>query len=111
MSLAVTRLITFLGSLAILWLPFGLASLLAVPIALAGLVTWLASGRAYDYTKNLLGGMDRCASGLLGLEARYTVSAHCGVMTRAWLKPLRALLDVIAPGHCEGAAKQEGLLP
>lgn len=104
------RLATFLGSLALLWLPFGLACLLAVPIALAGLLAWLVSGSAYDYTKNLLGGMDRCASGLLGLEARYTVSAHCGVLRRPWLRPLRTLLDLIAPGHCEGAAKQEGML-
>ena len=104
------RLVTFLGSIAILWLPFGLACLAAVPVALLGLLVWLVSAHAYDYTKNLLGGMDRCASGLLGLEARYTVSAHCGVMTRASLKPLRFVLDVIAPGHCEGAAKKEGLL-
>jgi hypothetical protein len=104
------RLGTFIGALALLWLPFGLACLLATPIALAGLLAWLASARAYDYTKNLLGGMDRCASALLGLEARYTVSAHCGVLTRPWLAPLRTLLDAISPGHCEGAAHKEGLL-
>lgn len=104
------RLITALASLAILWLPFGLACLLAVPVALLGLLVWLLSARGYDYTKNLLGGMDRCASGLLGLEARYTVSAHCGVMTRAWLRPLRALLDAISSGHCEWAARKEDLL-
>jgi hypothetical protein len=100
----------FGASLVLLWLPFGLACLVAVPIALTGLLAWLASARAYDYTKNLLGGMDRCAAALLGLEARYTVSAHCGVLTRPWLGLLRALLDAISPGHCEGAAHKEGLL-
>lgn len=103
------RLSDFLATIVLLWLPFGLACLLAVPIALLGLLVWLLTKRT-DYTKNLLGGMDRCASGLIGLEARYTVSAHCGVLTRPWLKALRTFLDAVSPGHCEGAAKKEGLL-
>ena len=100
---------TVIASMMLLWLPFGTACLLVPAIALAGLLVWLATGKGYDYTKNLLGGMDRCTSGLLGLDSRYTVSAHCGAMTRAWLRPLRAGLDVIAPGHCAGAAIHENL--
>jgi len=103
------RLTTFLASLVVLWLPFGIATLLAPVIALLGLLVWLTTAKTYDYTKNLLGGMDRCTSGLLGLEARYTVSAHCGALTKPWLRSLRTVLDQISHGHCEGAATREGL--
>lgn len=91
-----------LAVLAILWLPFSIACALAIPVSLAGVLAW-----SQGYGKNLLGGMDRVLSGLLGLEARYTVSAHCGVGKLPWL---RKVLDTIQPGHCEGAARNEGLL-
>ena len=93
----------YAAAFLILWLPFSLACLVAVPVSFVGIAVW-----SQGYGKNLLGGMDRTGSGLLGLDARYTISAHCGVNPR--LKPLRILLDLIQQGHCEGAARKEGLL-
>lgn len=87
--------------LAVLWIWFALACLAAVPVSFVGVMAW-----SQGYGKNLLGGMDRCTAALLGLDARYTVSAHCGVGHLPWL---RAILNFIQPGHCEGAAKNEGL--
>jgi hypothetical protein len=106
------RFVTFLASLAILWLPFALTCVIAIPVALIGLLLWVITGADAPYysTKGLLGGMDRAAAGLLGLDPRYTVSAHCGVMTRIYLRPLRRFLDLVAPGHCTGAAVNEGLI-
>lgn len=91
--------------LVILWAPFSLMCLAAVPVSFAGVLLW-----SQGYGKNLLGGMDRTGSGLLGLDARYTISAHCGSGEHPWLKPLGFLLDLIQKGHCEGAARNEGLL-
>lgn len=102
------RLLTFLGSLLILWFPFSVGCMLAAPISLAGLSAWAltGSGWAYAYTKNLLGGMDRACAGLLNLDAKFTISAHCGVGA---LPALRRFLDWVSPGHCAGAAANEGL--
>lgn len=91
-----------IAALAILWLPFSVACLLAVPVSFVAVMMW-----SQGYGKNLLGGMDRCAASLLGLDGKYTISAHCGVGRLPWLRPL---LELIQPGHCEGAAKNEGLL-
>jgi len=103
------RLITFLGSLLVLWLPFSVASLGAPLVSLAGLTAWALTGLdgPYRYTKNLLGGMDRAGSGLLGVDARYTISAHCGT---GRFPALGRFLDWVSPGHCRGAAVKEGLL-
>ena len=95
----------YVAAFLILWLPFSLACLVAVPVSFVGIVVW-----SQGYGKNLLGGMDRTGSGLLGLDARYTISAHCGAMSKPYLRPLRFFLDLIKPGHCEGAARKEGLL-
>ena len=106
------RLNTFLLSVGLLAIPFGLACAAAAAVALITLLLWAVSGAQslYVYTKNLLGGMDRTTAGLMGLDAKFTVSAHCGALTRDFLKPLRNFLDWVSPGHCEGAAKNEGLL-
>jgi hypothetical protein len=103
------RPLTALLAGVLLWAPFTVASLAAAVVSAIGLTLWAALGdtRVYAYTKNLLGGMDRVASAVLGLEARYTVSAHCGT---GKLPLLRKLLDRLFPGHCLGAARNEGLV-
>ena len=110
---------TFLATALVLWLPFALACLAAVPVAATALLAWLAtavigdqadcSQALYRYAKNLLGGMDRVLSGLRGLDARYTLSAHCGVATACDLVLVRRVLDAISAGHCAGVAQREGL--
>ena len=103
------RLLTLLPVLFVLWLPFAAAGAMTIPVSLLGLLVWTVCGLkpVYDYTKNLLGGMDRAAGSLMGLDARYTISAHCGVNPKLFL--LRVVLDKLAPGHCAGAAEKEGL--
>lgn len=94
-----------IATLGILWLPFSIMCLMAIPVSFLAVLAW-----SQGYGKNLLGGMDRTGSGLLGLNAKYTISAHCGAMSKPYLLPLRMLLEKIQPGHCLGAAKNEGLL-
>lgn len=91
-----------LAAIIILWTPFSLACLIAVPISFIGILVW-----SQGYAKNLLGGMDRVLSGLFGFNSKYTLSAHCGT---GKLPLLKVILDTIQKDHCEGAAKNEGLL-
>lgn len=92
-------------AIVILWLPFSLTSLAAVPVAFVA-VWWNAA-----YAKNLLRAMDRLGAALFGASGMYTVSAECGARTDCGVCMLVCrLLDWIQPGHCAGAAKKEGLL-
>lgn len=107
------RVVDFLKWLArrvlvlfVLWLPFSLAAIVAIP------VSFIAVFFEWDYAKNILRAKDRMAAALLGWSGRYTISAECGADLDC--APCRAvcwLLDWIDPGHCAGAAKREGLSP
>lgn len=90
----------------ILWLPFSLAVLLAVP------VSFVAIFAAEQYAHQLLKAMDKVMAALLGNSGLYTVSAEGGVAEPkcgfcAWV--CRNVLEHIQPGHCAGAAQREGL--
>lgn len=90
----------------LLWLPFSAACLAAIPVAL-----WAVLAEENVYAKDLLRAMDKVMAALLGWGGRYTVSAECGSRQSAcaFCKLVCWLLNKLDPGHCEGAAKREGL--
>jgi len=89
-------------ALFVLWLPFSLAALVAIPISLiAVFVEW-------EYAKNILRAKDRAAAALLGYSGKYTISAECGRSECRLCKWVCGFLDLIQPGHCDGAALKEG---
>lgn len=89
-------------AILILWLPFSLAAVVAIPVLLWALATdresvWRPVGRA----------MDRLLATLLGFSGNYTLSAELGDSVRyQWL---RKFLDWIKPDHCHQSAVNEGL--
>lgn len=96
---------TILVAVFVLWLPFSVASIASVGIALWAVFSDQA------YAKDILRAQDKLMAALLGWGGAYTVSAECG-SRQAGCRFCRAvcrLLDFIQPGHCEGAAKNEGL--
>lgn len=94
-----------LAILIVLWLPFTLGCLAA------GVVSLLAVIFGWErYGKDVLRAMDKTLAAVLGFSGFFTLSAECGVATGAPWTWLRAALDLIQPGHCVGAARNEGLL-
>lgn len=93
----------FVVALLLLWLPFSIAAVLAIPVALWALVT-----EEWEYAKNILRAMDCTTAALFGRSGRYTVSAECGASDCVACRLLCRFLDLIQPGHCAGAAKREG---
>lgn len=87
----------------LLWIPFSLAALVAIPVFLWGIVSedesiWRPTGRA----------LDKLLATLLGFSGNHTLSAELGASTDYhWL---RIFLDKIQAGHCLKAAKDEGLI-
>ena len=94
-----------LAILMVLWLPFSIGCLAAI---LASLVAVVVEENAYG--KNLLRAMDKVLAAVMGRSGFYTLSAECGVIDAFPFTQIRTLLDLIQPGHCEGAAIHEGLL-
>lgn len=93
-----------LAIILILWLPFSIGAVVAVFASLAAILL-----EENTYGKNVLRAMDKLLAAVLGFDGFYSLSAECGVATtQPWIA-LRWLLDKIQPGHCEGAAKNEGL--
>lgn len=87
----------------VLWIPFSIAALIAIPVSLFALVF------EWDYAKNILRAKDKLAAALVGWSGRYTVSAECGAETKCKVCAVLCwVLGVIDSGHCEGAAKREG---
>lgn len=98
-------LLTKLAILIVLWLPFTLGCLAAGMLSLLAIIfEW------QTYGKNLLRAMDKVLAALVGFDGYHTLSAECGVSTHPLAVLLRRALDLIQPGHCVGAAKNEGLL-
>jgi|LakMenEpi03Aug12_release.lakeMendotaPanAssembly.Ray.scaffolds.fasta_scaffold852294_2 hypothetical protein len=93
-----------LAIILVLWLPFSIAALLSVPISLAAIML-----EENIYGKDVLRAMDKLLAALCGFSGYFTLSAECGVATEQPWAGLRWVLDKIQAGHCEGAAKNEGL--
>lgn len=92
-----------LAAILILWIPFSIAALVAIPVLLFGLLTedesiWRPVGRA----------MDKLLAALMGYSGNHTLSAELGAS--ADYRWVRWILNKIQAGHCEGAAKGEGLI-
>lgn len=99
------KLLRILVALLVLWLPFSLAALLAIPVSFIAVFT------EREYAKNILRAKDKLAAALLGWSGDHTISAECGADTGCrFCRVVCWLLNKIQPGHCEGAAKREGLL-
>lgn len=93
-----------LALILILWLPFSLGCAMAIVTSLFAILF-----EHNIYGKNVLRAMDKVLASVLGFSGYYTLSAECGVTEKQpWLL-LKTLLNLIQPGHCEGAAKNEGL--
>lgn len=96
--------LTKLAIILVLWLPFSLGAVLSVLLSLAAIIL-----DEYAYAKNILRAMDKTLAAVLGFSGFFTLSAECGVSNEKPWVWLRWLLDKIQPGHCEGAAQNEGL--
>lgn len=89
-----------------LWLAFTvlvLAGIVVAPVAiLAG---------HWGYAKELGAAMDRLGAAVLGWGGDNTISAECGSRNSdcRFCKFVCWMLNLVQPGHCEGAAKHEGL--
>lgn len=94
-----------LGLILVLWLPFSIGCAVAIVVSLAAI---LLEENAYG--KNVLRAMDKVLAAVMGRSGFYTLSAECGVIDAFPFAQIRTLLDLIQPGHCEGAAIHEGLL-
>lgn len=90
-------------AIVLLWFPFSLAALVAIPVLLYGLLTeqesiWKPVGRA----------MDKLLAAIMGYSGNHTLSAELGASTDyRWL---RKFLDLFEADHCKKAAKAEGLV-
>lgn len=93
----------FFLAVFILWMPFSIGAIAAVPIALFAIAT-----EEYDYAKNVLRAMDKLTAAVLGWSGMYSVSAECGRSRCAFCAGVCWLLDLIQSGHCKGAADREG---
>ena len=61
----------FIVALLILWVPFSIAAIVAIPVAL-----WALVAKEWEYAKDILRAMDKTAAALLGWGGRYTASAE-----------------------------------
>lgn len=59
----------------------------------------------------ILYALDKLIAATHGFSGKYTVSAECAVSTWWLYRVLRNVLNTIDEGHCEGAARHEGLIP
>lgn len=94
-----------LALILVLWLPFSLGAIASIVLSL-----WAILAEENEYGKNVLRAMDKTLAAVLGFSGYYTLSAECGIAPEAPWTHLRWLLNKIQAGHCEGAAKNEGLI-
>ena len=82
------------------------AGILAVP---ALLLLGIAAGS--EWCKNLFRAGDKTVAAFFGWDGFHTVSAQCGASTRFLPQAVGSLIDLaFGEGHCEQAARKEGLL-
>lgn len=99
--------------LTVLWLPFSLGCLVAIPTALFAIV-W-AIFHPSSHARNILLAMDKLAASVMGWTGRNTVSAECGVEEKEkrscfFCKILCRYLNVFDPNHCRDSAIGERLI-
>lgn len=101
-----SRVPAMIAALLVLWLPFSVTAILAVVLAPLALLV-----DEWTYGKDLLRAMDKLGAALLGWGGKYTVSAECGSRKAecSLCRFVCRLLHLVDPGHCEGAAKREGI--
>ena len=87
--------------LALVWLSFVVAALLAIPLSLLYLTE-------REYGKNLMSTMSRVMAAVLGWTGKFTTSAQCGKSNCLLCKVACWLLNRIDPNHCADAAADEG---
>lgn len=87
----------------VLWLPFSLFAIAAIPVSLIAIMT-----DTFPYGKDILRAMDKLAAAVMGWSGFYSVSAECWHSECKLCRLICRLLDLIQLGHCEGAAKREG---
>ncbi len=93
-------------SLVLLWLPFSITAIAAIPVSLIAILQF-----NYVYAKDVLRAMDKLGAAVFGWGGDHTVSAECGSTHSGcvFCRVVCALLNLVQPGHCAGAAKNEGL--
>ena len=99
-----------LTRLLVLWVPFSLGMLFAIPVSLALIVV---SEDVDMYTRDLLRAMDKTCAALFGWGGFYTISAECGSRRKhcRFCRMVQKLFELIGqPEHNVEAAKNEGLL-
>lgn len=94
-----------LSIIVVLWLPFSIGCILSIITSLIAIAM-----DENEYGKNVLRAMDKVLAATVGFSGFFTLSAECGVSNESPWMGLRKILDMIDPGHCEGAAKNEGLI-
>ena len=62
-----------------------------------------------EYVVNVLKEADRRVAALLGWNGKYTISAECWRDNCIFCKLVKASIERLWPGHCERAAKNEGV--
>jgi hypothetical protein len=94
----------FLIVLLVLWLPFSLAALAAVPLSL-----WRVLTRDALRGRVMLYAMDRLAAAVCGWSGAFTISAEVHNPRNRIQQHLKDFLNWLDPGHTEQAARKEGL--
>jgi len=93
-----------LAIILLLWVPFSIGCLLAIPASLVAIAM-----EENTYGKDVLRAMDKVLAAVCGFSGYFTLSAECGIAKdQPWIG-LRKILDMIQADHCEGAAIKEGL--
>ena len=99
---------TRLAILFVLWLPFSLASLVAIVVTFC-VILFGSKEQQQGYGKNVLRAMDKVLAAVCGFSGYYTFSAELAYTDWPPFVFIRRMLDKIQPGHCSGAAVNEGL--
>lgn len=103
------NILSRLAILLVLWLPFSLASLVAIVVTF-GVILFGDKEQQQGYGKNVLRAMDKVLAAVCGFSGYFTFSAELAFATWRPFVVIRWLLDKIEAGHCAGAAKNEGLV-
>ena len=94
-----------LAIILVLWIPFSIGCIVAIVVSLLAI---LLEENAYG--KDVLRAMDKVLAAVCGFSGYFTLSAECGVTEKQPWVLLKNLLNKIQQNHCEGAAKNEGLI-
>jgi len=89
-----------------LWVAFSALALVGVAVAPVAIL----AGK-WGYAKQLGAAMDKLGAAVLGWGGDHTISAECGSRNSdcRFCKFVCWMLNLVQLGHCEGAAKHEGL--